>query len=243
MTLLPDEGRYFEKYGLRCDFVGHPVVERTSGLSLDPAGLRERYGIPAGQRVVCVLPGSRRSELKRLLPVFRRAMDTMLRRHDEMCFVVPTLGTLEERVREGFEGLPVRVVAGGDDKYNAFATSDMAIAASGTVSLELAALRVPHLVAYKFSPLTDILVKMVVRTPFANLINILADRRIIPEFMLRDCRPAPIARCAGELLDSPAVATTMAEQASEILARLRPGDITPSRRAAQIVLEAATTNR
>ncbi|MDR2885573.1 MAG: lipid-A-disaccharide synthase [Rikenellaceae bacterium] len=243
MMLLPYEGKYFEKYGLQCDFVGHPVVERTSGLELDGEGFRTRHGIPPGARVVCVLPGSRRNEVSRLLPVFRRTLDILRDKYGDFCVVVPTVGAIEARVRKGFEGLPVRLVTGEDERYNAFAVSEIAIAKSGTVSLELAALRVPHMIAYTFNPFTNLLVKAVVKTPFANLINILAGREIVPEFVLERCRPSLIAACAEGLLDSPAAAAAQAAEAAAVLDTLRPPGMMPSERAAQIVIEAALTAR
>ncbi len=244
MMLLPYEGKYFDKYGLRCDFVGHPVMERMQGVSTDPADFRARHGIPADARVVCVLPGSRRSEVSRLTPVFKKALRQIAASHGELWVVVPTVTGVEKRVREGFaavEGCQVRVVVGNGERYDAFAASSIALAASGTVSLELSALGVPHLIAYTFSPLTNILVRAVIRIPFANLINILSQSEIIPEFVLQRCKPELIARCAERLLDDPGEGAAQIVRAQEILGMLRPhGGVLPSQKAAQVVIEAAT---
>ncbi len=245
MTLLPYEGQYFEKYGLQCDFVGHPVIERMSAAGLDPEGFRRRHNIPQDAEVVCVLPGSRRSETDRLIPIFRDAVERIRAGHGEIFVVVPTVPGVRRHVEAGFSGcgFPVRVVTGGGERYNAFAVSRMAIAKSGTVSLELAALGVPHLIAYKFNAPTNVLVRMFVRTPFANLLNILAGREVIPELVLQNCRADKIAARALELLTNPAAATEQAVEAQQILQRLRLPDILPSDRAAQIVAQAAAQKR
>jgi len=239
MTLLPDEGRYFEKYGLRCDFVGHPVTERMAAAAGDPEAFRRRMGLAPDREVLCVLPGSRRSEVSRLMPVFAEAIERIRAARGDFEVVVPTVPGVERRVKRFFsqKNLPVHVVTGRENRYDAFRVSRVALAASGTVSLELAAVGVPHLIAYRFNALTDFLVKRVIRIPFANLLNLQAGRQIIPEFVLDNCRPEPIAACALTLLDDPAAAAGQVAAAREALGRLRLADILPSDRAAQIVLE------
>jgi lipid-A-disaccharide synthase len=241
MTLLPDEGRWFEPHGLYADFVGHPVVERVSRAGLDPDGFRAANDIPTDATVVSVLPGSRHSEVKRLIPILKKAIERMAERRNDLFVVVPTVAGVEDEVRRGFEELsvPVRVVTGEQNRYNAFAVSSLALAKSGTVSLELASLGVPHLIAYTFGRLGDFAAKMLVKVRFANLINILADREIIPEFVLGRCRPELIFDCALNLLDSQKTAEKQTIDAAEVMQKLKLPDVMPSDRAAQIVAEAA----
>lgn len=260
MTLLPDEGRWFERYGLRSDFVGHPVVERISRSTLDPEGFRASNGIPHYATVVSVLPGSRHSEVKRLIPRLRKAMERMaaeqtvtIRESDVMnddayasrsprfFVMVPTVAGVEDEVRRGFEGfsLPMRVVTGESERYNALFVSKLALAKSGTVSLELTALGVPHLIVYTFGRLSNFVAQLLVKVRFANLINILADREIIPEFVLAKCRPELIADCATKILNQSELADKQIADARDIMQRLRLPDILPSDRAAQIVIEEA----
>ncbi len=221
MTLLPDEGQYFEKHGLQCDFVGHPIVERVAEVAVDHAVARGSLGIPPQARVVSVLPGSRSSETRRLKPIFDEAVDILRQRYDDL-FVIES--TLSKSL---------------SDRLNAFSVSDVAIAKSGTVSLELAAVGTPHLIAYSFNRLTNFLVKLVIKIRFANLINLLADREIIPEFVLDRCRADLIAEGASRLLDSPADAAKQVADAQEVMKQLRLPDILPSDRAAEIVIEVA----
>lgn len=257
MTLLPDEGRWFEKYGLQSDFVGHPVVERIAHATLDPDGFRTACGIPADATVISVLPGSRHSEVKRLIPIMKESVERITHtlagvtgstgkvagmvRLKKNYLIVPTVAGVEEEVRHGFDGfsVPVRVVTGEMNRYNAFAISDFALAKSGTVSLELVALGVPHLIAYTFGRLSNFAAKLLVKVRFANLINILAGREIIPEFVLGNCRAELIADCAVRFLNSSDSADKQVYDAREVMQKLRLPDVLPSDRAAQIVSEIA----
>ena len=243
MTLLPDEGRWFEPHGLHSDFVGHPVVERMAQATPDPDGFRASNGIPADATVITVLPGSRHSEVKRLIPILKAAVERLSTKIRNVFVVVPTVPGVEEEVRQGFSTLsgsvPVRVVTGEKERYNAFAVSKLALAKSGTVSLELVALGVPHLITYTFGRWGDRIAGRLVKVRFANLVNLLADKEIIPEFVLWKCRPELIADCAEQLLSSPQLAAGQLAEARDVMQKLRLPDILPSDRAAQIVSEMA----
>ncbi len=239
MTLLPDEGRFFEKYGLQCDFVGHPVVERMASIEYNAPTVRSELGLDPDETVICVLPGSRRSEVARLMPIFKKSLETVRARYGEFSVMIPTVPGVEKRVKKFFaeSDIPVRVVTGREMRYKVFTVSEIAIAKSGTVSLELAALGVPHLIAYRFNALTDFMVRTAIKIRFANLLNLQADREIIPEYVLYNCRPEPIAECALCLLSDPEAAAAQVAEAREMLGRLRLPGILPSDRAAQIVIE------
>ncbi len=243
MTLLPDEGRWFERWGLRSDFVGHPVVERTVDAALDTDGFHAANAIPADATIVTVLPGSRHSETKRLIPILREAIVRIATKVQNIFVVVPTVPGVEKEVRRGFAELegrvPVCVVTGEVSRYNAFAVSRLALAKSGTVSLELVAFGVPHMIVYTFGRLSNLIARWMVKVRFANLINILADREIIPEFLLWRCRPDLIADCAVTILESRQEADRQMAEAADVMRRLRLPDILPSDRAAQIVAEMA----
>jgi lipid-A-disaccharide synthase len=215
MTLLPNEPGYFEKYGLKCDFVGHPVVENHAG-DIDASDFRTRYNIPPEAVIFSVLPGSRNSEVKRLMPVFKKAIDILATKIDNLFIVIPTVETVADEVRKAVENenTPCRIITGRTDRYAAFRQSVAAIAASGTVSLELASCKTPHLIAYKFSPLTNFLAGIFVHVKYANLINMLCDKEIIPEFTLEKCRGDLIAAKALELTDSK-IAEKMLTEAAE----------------------------
>ncbi|MDR1169915.1 MAG: lipid-A-disaccharide synthase [Prevotellaceae bacterium] len=237
MTLLPSEPKYFEKYGLKCDFVGHPVVENRIE-EIDAANFRTKYNIPSNACIISVLPGSRNSEVKRLIPVFRDAVRLLSTKIDNLFVVVPTVETVVGEVGKAFENsdIPCRIITGRNERYAAFRQSTVAIAASGTVSLELASCNTPHVVAYKFSPLTNFLADIFVKVEYANLINLLCNREVIPEFMLDECHADLIANKIFELMDSK-VAEKMISETGEGLQKLRLPNVLPSEKAAEIVLE------
>ncbi|MDR2285944.1 MAG: lipid-A-disaccharide synthase [Prevotellaceae bacterium] len=237
MTLLPNEPQYFEKYGLKCDFVGHPVVENRID-EIDVGDFITKYNIPPNACILSVLPGSRNSEVKRLIPVFMKAIEILATKIDNLFVVVPTVETVVIEVRKAFENsnIPYRIITGRNERYAAFKQSIAAIAASGTVSLELASCKTPHVVAYKFNSLTNFLANIFVNVKYANLINLLCNREIIPEFMLYECNADLIANKTFELTDSK-VAEKMIAETAKGLQKLRLPDILPSEKAAEIVIE------
>jgi len=131
---------------------------------------------------VAVLPGSRRGEVKRLLPVFGTAVARLAARRPDLRVVVPTRETVAAMVSAAASGwaAPAIVVRGEAEKYAAFAASNAAIAASGTVALELAMAKVPHLVGYRLLPLTHWQLRRIVKVKYAHLLNLILDRPVVP---------------------------------------------------------------
>ncbi|MDR1865216.1 MAG: lipid-A-disaccharide synthase [Bacteroidales bacterium] len=238
MTLLPYEPPYFEKYGLKCTFVGHPVIENTARLPDDQAEFKARYGIPERCTLLAVLPGSRHSEVSKLAPVFGKVIRQLAAHFPDLFLLLPTVEAIAGEVETAFAGLglPCRVITGQYERYSAFKASRFALAASGTVSLELAACGVPHVIAYKFNFLTNKIIKHLAITPYANLINILAGRFVIPEFVLENCTYKLIAPAVLELLQHPDRAQAQADEAGKYMLKLKPENATPSGKAAEVVL-------
>ncbi|MBO4519666.1 MAG: lipid-A-disaccharide synthase [Alphaproteobacteria bacterium] len=241
MALLPYEAKYFEPYGLKVDYVGHPVVEGGAAKG-NGAAFRKANDIPEQTKLLCVLPGSRRSETKYLLPAFKGAVEILARKYPEMHVVMPTVVTVEKTVREATAdwALPVHIVTGEANRYDAFAACDAALAASGTVALELAMAKVPYTIAYQTSWFTARLIRMLVTGKYANLVNIMAGREIVKEHLLEDCTPEKLAAEAEKLLDDEAYRTTLTHDAFDVLKTLGAEDpVPPSMKAAEAVLETA----
>ncbi len=238
MTLLPNEPPYFEKYGLDCTFVGHPVIENTANLPTDIARLRSEAGIPPEARVLCVLPGSRHSEVSRLSPVFIESVERLAKEIPNLFLLIPSVEAMREEIENHFQNiaLPYKLVVGQQARYEAFCMSEFALAASGTVSLELTACGTPHIIAYTFNPLTNLIAEHLTITKYANLINMLADRFIIPEFVLRNCRADLIVPEVLSCLRSQEKCNLQMTQAKAQLAKLKPQDMLPSEKAAEVVL-------
>ena len=237
MTLLPYEPPYFEKYGLPCTFVGHPVIENTAGLVNDLLAFKVKYGIPEQCTLISVLPGSRHSEIKRLIPVFKQVLRQLRKTFPDLFIVIPSVAAISDEVETAFADLetPHRIILGQYERYAAFQSSVFALAASGTVSLELTACGTPHVIAYKFSYFTNKIVNHYAGTKYANLINNLADKFVIPEFVLENCRESLITLVALDLMQHPGKAKAQVNEAQQYLLKFKPGDTMPSEKAAETV--------
>ncbi|MCA8907218.1 MAG: lipid-A-disaccharide synthase, partial [Rhodospirillaceae bacterium] len=226
---------YFEREGLAATFVGHPVAERI-GPPPDGAAFRARHGIAAEAPVLCVLPGSRSGELRRLLPLFGEAVGRLAGRFPGLRIVIPTLPTIADRVAAAAAAWPgAPVVVGQAEKANAFAAATAALAASGTVSLELALAGVPQVIAYKMSRLTAMVGRMVIRVRWASLVNILANDTVVPELIQGDCTADRMVDAVAPLLADPAARAEQTRRSAESVAKLHGPGGNASRAAADVV--------
>jgi lipid-A-disaccharide synthase len=237
LALLPFEPPYFEKVGLDCSFVGHPIVESGADAG-DADRFRARHNLESDTRIVTILPGSRRSEVTKLLPDFKGTLDILAPRLPRVVAAVPTVPATKALVEEAVKSwpLPAVVVEGDQDKYDAFAASEAALAASGTVALELALARLPAVIAYRIHALTYRLYRGLIKVRFVNLVNIMLNRMLVPELLQEECRPSRLAEALGRLLDDPAARQEQIEGVAEVAAWLGQGDTPPSRRAAEVVM-------
>jgi lipid-A-disaccharide synthase len=237
MTLLPFEPPFFTAVGLACSYVGHPVVESGAERG-DGASFRRRHDIAAAAKLVVVLPGSRRGEVRRLLPVFGASVQRLAARYRGLVVALPTTDTVEAEVREAVASWPVRVIVlrGRAEKYDAFAAGDVAVAASGTVALELALARLPTVIAYRVSPLTHALVQRIVKIAYAHLVNLLLQREAVPELLQERCTPERLAVETTRLLEDRPAREAQISSCGEALRMLGYGALAPGLRAADQVL-------
>jgi lipid-A-disaccharide synthase len=242
LTLLPFEAPFFERAGIPCRFVGHPVVEYGADKG-DGPGFRAKYGIAEDDTLICVLLGSRRSEVTRLAVPFAGALALLQEKHPSLKAVVPTVSNVGGLVRELTDAFPVPtlVVQGRDEKYDAMAASNAAIAASGTVALEIALARLPAVIAYKVAPVTAAILRGLMLVRFVNLINLILEREVVPERLQFQCTPEILAAETEKLL-GPDGAKQIAE-AGVALAQLGTEGTPPSRRAAEAVLDVVRERR
>jgi lipid-A-disaccharide synthase len=244
MVLLPFEPAYFTKVGLACTYVGHPVVESGADRGDGPA-FRRRHGIPPEAPVLAVLPGSRRGEVARLLPPFAGAVELLARRHPGLRLVVPVTETVAAQVAAAVASwaAPAIVIRGEGEKYDAFAASNAAIAASGTVALELAMAGVPALVAYRLNPLTHALLRRIVKVDYIHLLNLILGREAVPELIQGECTAERLAATADGLLGDETRRHAQVQACREALKQLGLGELSPSRRAADLVLSIIAARR
>lgn len=241
MCLLPFEPPYFEREGTRATFVGHSILE--SGADKGNGGaFRERHGIAQGVPLLALLPGSRKGEVSRLLPVFMETLERLRERFSALHVVAPTVPGVAPMVRAALVDLPafhVTVVEGDTEKYDAFAAADAALAASGTVSLELAMAGVPSVIAYRVQPLTAVVARKLIKVPYVSIVNILQDRAVMPEYLQENCTAGKLTKDVAGLLASPEERNAKANDIADALAKLRAGDMSPSAAAARVVLDEA----
>jgi lipid-A-disaccharide synthase len=237
MTLLPFEPEHFVRVGLPATFVGHSVVESGAGQG-DGVRFRRAHGIGDDETVLTVLPGSRRGEVTRLLPIFGETVARLARRHSGLRVVVPTVPNVAPLVGPAVADWPVpTLVVGGDaEKFDAFAASRAALACSGTVALELALAGLPAVVAYKVNPITAAIVRRLIRVPYVNLVNIMLGRMLVPELLQDDCTPERLEAAVGTLLSEGDARQAQIAGVRDVAAWLGAGGEAPSRRAAAVVL-------
>lgn len=175
--LFPFEPPYFEKEGLASTFIGHPLAD-----------MLQSYDQPYNpQGPFMLLPGSRNSELEVFLPLFRTLLDQNPSWIDRGV-IIPTLSSTRPKVEEAFKAYKVTFVPEGDEKYSSMAGARLALAASGTVTLELGLLGIPMIVGYRVHPVSAWLLKRLVCTPFVTLVNILLNGAVVPELLQTNCR-------------------------------------------------------
>lgn len=237
LCILPFELPYFEKVGLPATFVGHSVVEQ-DGIVPDGEEFRRRHGLGA-EPLLCVLPGSRKGEVKRLLPVFGETVARLVAERPSLRIVVPTASSVTQEVKLAAAAWPGRpiIVETIEEKHHAFAASTAALAASGTVNLELAVAGLPFAIAYRVSGLSYLVGRMMVKVPSIVMTNILLKRNVIAEFLQDRCRPELIAPEIGRLLDDPKAREEQRRATAEAAKQLGFGGPPPSQRAARVLLD------
>jgi lipid-A-disaccharide synthase len=240
LALFPFEPPYMEKAGMDCDFVGHPVVAEKIGTEEEAISLRTVLGMKKGP-LVLVLPGSRRSEVSRLTGTFGSALAKLHEKHPDMRVIVPCAAPVAGLVRKLTAHWPVRPVlvdptresGFSGAKLAAFRAADVALAASGTVSLELAASGTPMVIAYDMNWLSRRIIKKKLLIDTVTLVNLVSDSRTIPEFIGSECRPGPIAEALEQVLQNPGA---QKEAMRLTMERLGQGGEPPGLRAAKAVL-------
>ena len=240
LALLPFEVPFFEKAGLPATFVGHPVIERARLMTGGDA-FRKRHGIAADEKLLLLLPGSRLSEVRSLLPIFAETVTRVCQSVPGIKVVLPTTPNVADAVRAAAAGWPFPAIVTVDPaaKFQAFAGADGAIAASGTVTTELALAGVPMVVAYRLGWLTAAIARRVVEVEHISIVNLIEGRRVIPEFVQEDCTAEKLAPALSAVLLDPAVRAEQRAVTGRAMAALGQGGEAPSVRAARAVLALA----
>ena len=242
LALLPFEPPYMHAAGMECDFTGHPVVAEPQASAAEMAQFRARHAL-GDAPVLLVLPGSRKGEVARLGPIFGRALAPVLAQHPSLRIVAPTTGHVAPVLREVSADWPAAPLIidpssmkSGDykaEKRAAFGIASGALAASGTVSLELAASATPMVIAYDVSWISRQIIAMMLKIDTLTLVNLVSETRAIPECNGKHCNPAEISAALLKMLDMPGAQLAAME---DTMLRLGKGGEAPGLRAARAVL-------
>lgn len=232
------ETTIYRTAGLRTDFVGHPLLEvAKAGASSEQ--LRSSFEIPRDAPLLVLLPGSREQEVKRLLPLFLDTFRLLLRDFPGLCALVGCAETvpyeLYRKIAEMRNLGSERVTFIQNRTYDGIAAGDVVLAASGTVTLETAILGTPLVMAYKVSPITYWFGKHLVKIPDIALVNVVAGKRIVPEFIQKEADPERIREAVAVLLRDPARRERMKSEFAAVRAKL--GEPGSSVRTARILFE------
>ena len=227
LALLPFEPPYMEQAGMTCDFVGHPIAHQKQPMKSEIAAFKKRY--PAGQRLA-VLPGSRRGEVVRMLPLYQKVMQELAPEFPLLRAIIPTVLGSEKDVKALTKDWPVPVTYIDQSnwanwehsKQVAIASCDTALLTSGTVSLEVAAVGTTQVVAYQANRSTERLMKKMALIDTATLVNILTKTRDVPEFLFEKAEPVSIANALKPLLRKGEEASIQSDTARNAIASLRP---------------------
>jgi lipid-A-disaccharide synthase len=243
LTLLPFEPALFEREGIHAEFVGNPNFQAAWRARGDGDAFRARHHLGAAP-VLAVLLGSRKREVTRLAPPFRDAVDLLAREIPGLRVVSPLADSVAPLAKRKMAGWPCEpLFVGAEEKYDAMAAANVALTASGTASTELAINRTPMAVAYKVDPLTSFWAKRVKTTPYASIINVAADRFVIPEFIQENCVGGYIATALEALFNDPSTYVEQAEAFDVILKELGVDGPSAATLAAQRVIDWAHLGR
>ena len=247
LALLPFEPPYMTAAGMTCDFVGHPLVSESIPNAEQVEALGQELGLDLrSDKIICLLPGSRVGEIKRMAPIYGEVMRRVAAQVPEARFILPVSAAVVDEVRRMTQSWPVKPVLldptglSVEDsefrKRTAFHLSYCALATSGTVALELAAADCPMVVAYKANYLTTRMVKKLAQVDTANLINIVTESRVIPEFLFENCTVDKITPALLSLVTDNSAHAEQQNACRTTVRELGLGQEDPGVRAARSVL-------
>ncbi len=245
LALLPFEPQYMRSAGMSCDFVGHPIVSEEIPTNQDIRLFRNSLSVDRESPIVSILPGSRKSEIKRMMPIYIKMMTFISEKYPNLIFVIPSNRAVSDLVGKYINKVSFFVIHIREQenpfefelkKKILFSTSLAAVATSGTVSLEVARMGAPMVIAYRASIFTEILLKLLVRLHSATLINILTSRKDIPELLFSNCNYKNLGVILATLLTDKRKVDIQRNSVNEALNLLGLGGTDPKIRAARSIL-------
>ncbi len=200
LTLFSFEPDWFEKHGVKTKFVGNSSFQKAASAKVDAISFRERAGVGSSP-LLAVLPGSRKGEVRHLSQPFCETIELLRKQVPDLKIAIPVAPAVEEDIRHATAAWQCQpILINAEERYELFASADAALTASGTATTELAIFNTPMIVAYRVSPISEFWFRKVITTPYVTLLNIVAGREIVPEFLQDACQPPDMAECLLPLL-------------------------------------------
>ena len=247
LAILPFEKPYFEKYGLSCDFVGHPISKENVLQDNEKNKLFNIMNIDRTKRIISILPGSRQSEIKAMIPIYVELIQNLGSQFDDLEFVIPSPESVFNYLKQMVAKykLDVKILAEPEMsaeefnllKLSLFQLSSIAINTSGSVALELARAGTPMISVYKCGWFFERILKTFVKVRSANLINIILDKNVVPEFLFENCTALSIENSAKELLSNISLQKKQKDLFKKAIRLLSTKEQRPSENAAKISLK------
>ena len=218
------EKKYYEDAGIPVSFVGHPLVGKVK-TSANVASQRARLGISPEARVIGLFPGSRRSEITRLLPLMFATAKRMQSQDPLIRFVLPVASSLSfDEISNQAQDSGVNICVTRDEIYDVISCCDAIASCSGTVTLEIALLGVPMCIVYKISPLSYMIMRRLVTIPHIGLVNIVARRALVQEYLQADANPETVSSEFFRMLDDPEYRVRLRAGLDEVSKNLGAGN-------------------
>ena len=235
-VILPFEKKFYQKHGVEVDFVGNPLLDKVH-TTLQPNEFKSRYEIDSDATVIGIMPGSRKQEIAKLLPVFIQTALLLIKKIKKCTFLLPLAETLTEDDLKGHgledERLDIRIIK--ENRYDTMAACDAAMAASGTLTMELAILQVPMVVCYRVAALTYFLAKPFMKVEHVSLVNLVAGKEVVPELLQSRATPENIYREILPLLNNSEIRDAMKQELADVSKQL--GETGGAGRTAALAME------
>jgi len=222
-VILPFEKAIYEKASVPVSFVGHPLVNKIPD-EVDTEQVRSSLGLPLDKKLIAMLPGSRRNEIERHMPVLAETATRLSAIHPDWHFVIPIAKTLDPETVKGYFARQDMVTFLPGQAVEAASCSDCVVVASGTASLECALLLKPMCIIYKVSMLTAMAARALVKVPYLGLCNLLQNEMIVPELLQNDCNPGQVSSMLHALLSNREMAHAMQEKLKLMKQNLSAGE-------------------
>ena len=240
LVILPFEKSLYDEAGVRCTFVGHPILDAVTG-RYDRKELRRRFGFSDDERVIALLPGSRAHEVQVLLPILLEAVEKLARCEPKTKFILAQASTIHDNLLQPLlRRSPIPIALVKEQATEMMALSDLVLVASGTATLQAAVVGTPMVLFYRTTPLTfwcaNVVIRFVIRVKWIGLVNLVAGRTIVPELIQSAATGQRLYEEALRLLEDRPTYNEMKRDLAKVRAAL--GEPGASARAAEVVLSA-----